>query len=140
MENIRPIIEQRIKTQVTDFREVAGASDLQSIISGRITAPGAYVFRDKIRPDQSASIQSTVQQVFLDYAVVIVVSNLRDGRGSDADDISHSLQDDIRAALLGWSAYSGFTPFTFNNGDLISFAGGLHIWRDIYTTSTFIKG
>jgi hypothetical protein len=138
MINIRPLIEQRIKTEVPEFREVAGAVNLAAILSGRIEAPGCYVFKERETPEANAGLSDNFQILNLSFAVVIAVSNSRDQRGSDAADVSEVFQDAVKSALLGWIPNNKFTSLSYGGGALVSFAGGLYIWRASYLTSTII--
>jgi len=139
MENLRPLIEARIKAQVTAFKEVEGASDLQNITANRLGDPGCYVFEESVSVSQSTLISKTMQQVTLIFAVVIVLKNVKDARGSDAADVSHGLQNSIRTALLGWQPHTAADPLEYSGGALVSFANGFFIWRDSYKTIQYIR-
>ena len=140
MINLRPLIEQRIKSEVTAFSEVAGAANLENIMAGRISSPGCYVFKERSQPQGGDLIGATMQRVTLRYAVVIIVKNVRDPRGSDAADESDALQEAVRTALLGWQPSQESDPIEYSDGALVSFANGFFIWRDTYQTYQFIRG
>jgi hypothetical protein len=139
MENLRPLIEARIRAQVTDFKEVAGASDLQNITANRLSDPGCYVFEESVKIMANRTINSVTHMVTLQFAIVIVLKNVKDARGSDAADVSHGLQNSIRLALLGWKPHSTTDQMEYSGGVLVSFANGFFIWRDSYTTNQLIN-
>ena len=139
MINLRPLIEQRIKDEVTAFSEVAGAANLENIMTGRISSPGCYIFKERSQPQGGDLIGATMQRVILRYAIVIIVKNVRDARGSDAADESDLLQEAIRTALLGWQPCPEADPMEYADGALVSFDNGFFIWRDTYQTYQFIR-
>jgi len=140
MINLRPLIEQRIKDEVIAFSEVAGAAGLENIMKGWIASPGCYIFKERSQPQGGDMIGATMQRVILRYAVIIIVKNVRDARGSDAADESNMLQEAIRTALLGWQPSPLADPIEYADGALISFKDGFFIWRDTYQTYQFIRG
>ena len=139
MENLRPFIEARIKAQVAEFKEVEGASDLQNITANRLSDPGCYVFSESVFVTPNTVIGKTMQQVTLTFAVVIVLKNVKDARGSDAADVSNTLQESVRTALLGWQPHSVADPMEYAGGTLVSFSNGFFIWRESYRTIQYIR-
>jgi hypothetical protein len=141
MINIRPPIEQRIREQVPDFAEVAGAVSLQAIQQGLIPNKGCYVMLDRVTAGDNQTRNTDVtQKVMLSVAVVIVVKNVRDARGADAADTCAALQDQIHAALLGWRHSNEITPIEYQAGQLLSYSGGFYVWKDSFKTNHIIKG
>jgi hypothetical protein len=132
------LIEARLKT-IEAFKEVAGASDMTNIMSGRLTDHGCYTFQERINATESVMVGATMQRLTVLFAVLIVVRNVKDTRGADAADASHTLQDHLKTALLGWSPDSTADPLQYSGGALVSFANGFHIWKDTYTTKQFIR-
>jgi len=139
MINIRPLIQQRIRSQVAAFKEVAGASDLASILAGRLADPGAYVFQQQQRAGDNESAVGLIQAVTQQIAVIIVVKNVKDSRGGDAADTSFVLQTAVQAALLNWQPHADFAALTYAGGALVSFVGGFHVWKDTFTTPTYLQ-
>lgn len=139
MINIRPLIEARIKAQIPDFKEVAGASDMASLFAGRIADNGCYIIQDSERASPNTRINAVSQENTEHYAVLIVVRNVRDSRGSDAADVCHTLRAQVLTCLLGWEPDSTITPFEKVDGRLISFADGFYIWKETYKTSQLIR-
>lgn len=139
MINCRPLIEQRIKEQVTEFKEVAGSADLSNILQARVSDPGCYVFQERTVAKSNEMIGLTRQQVTIRFAVIIVVRNVKDSRGVDAADISALLQESVRIALLGWIPHDACDPIEYVDGNLVSFANGFFVWKDSYQTFQFIR-
>ena len=137
--NLRPLIEAQIKLKIPDFKEVAGASDMANIMSGRLTDHGCYIFQERINTTESVMVGATMQRLTVLFAVLIVVRNVKDARGADAADASHTLQDHLKTALLGWCPDSTADPLQYSGGALVSFANGFHIWKDTFNTHQFIR-
>lgn len=139
MINIRPLIEQHLRSAVPEFIEVAGAADLANVMQGRVAAPGCYVFQERATARPDNVIGATVQRVTLQVAVITVVRNVKDSRGTDAADASAGLQQSVQTALLGWQADAAVDPLEYVGGVLVSFANGYFIWKDSYQTYQFIR-
>jgi len=139
MINIRPLIETRIRTQIPAFKEVAGAVDLASILKGRLSDNGCYIFQESESDDPSNLVGATRQQQFERFAIVTVVRNVRDSRGTDAADLNHIQRVAVKEALLGWQPHAAFDPFEKAGGKIIGFVNGTFIWSDTYKTSQLIS-
>lgn len=139
MSTIRALIEARIKAQVTDFKEVRGAADLSNVLQNRVAAPACYVFQESDQPSKNNLVNAVSQRVVDQLAVVIVVRNVRDPRGSDAADVSEALRDWVRAALVGWIPASTHEQIEYAGSRLISFADGFFITKDSYRTAHFVR-
>ena len=138
MINIRPLIQDHLKT-IPDFKEVAGASDLASLLAGRLSDQGCYVFQERDIPSENQSIVDVVQNNAEHYCCVITVRNVRDMRGADAADVSFNLKSKVMDKLLGWVAHADVEQLAFAGGGLVSFANGLHIYKISFKTSQFIQ-
>ncbi len=139
MSNLRPLIESRIRAQIPDFKEVAGAADMANIMAGRLSDAGCYVFQERVVAAESNLIGATMQKLTVSFAVLIVVRNVKDARGSDAADASYGLQTSLKTALLGWCPDAGADPLEYGGGALVSFANGFFIWKDTFITHQFIR-
>ncbi len=139
MINIRPLIEQRLRAEIPDFKEVGGAASLANILQGRISDPGCYVFQERNSAANNDSVGATMQRVTELIAVVTIVRNVRDSRGSDAADTSQAFQANIQTALLGWQPHPSTDSMEFVSGALVSFDNGFLIWKDTYKTYQFIR-
>jgi len=137
--NLRPLLEARIRAQVPELKEVAGAADMANIMSGRLTDMGCYIFQERITAAENHMIGTTMQQLTLSFAVLLVVRNVKDARGADAADASYTLQARIQSALLGWSPEAGADVLAYSGGALVSFANGFFIWKDTFNTHQFIR-
>jgi hypothetical protein len=137
--NVRPLIQARIAAQIPAFKEVAGASSLTAILQGRLSESGCYIFREKNAPEANELVNAISQRVIVSIGLVIVVRNVKDAHGNDADDISFNLQNSLKTALLGWQPEAGSDPMQFGGGGLVSFANGYHIWKDTFITQQFIR-
>ena len=139
MINIRPLIEQRLREQIPAFREVAGAADLSNILQGRINDSSCYVFEERRMAAENAMANIIRQRISQQFACVVVVRNVRDARGGDAQDVSAELQQSIQTALLGWEPGSTIEPLEYAGGSLVSFANGFFIWKESYKTAQTIR-
>ncbi len=134
---IRKNIEDRLKAQVSDFREVAGAADLRSVLDGRVSAPACYIFRMRNRPGKNTLDNAVSQRVDESYAIVVVSQNLRDTRGGDSSDVNETLCDQVNTALLGWTPDPTAESMEYGGGQLVSMKGGFFYWQDIYRTARY---
>lgn len=139
MQNLRPLIEQRIKTNVSGFKEVAGASDLASLLKGRLSDTGCYVFQERDVATENKRINSVIQRNVEQYAVVIVIRNVRDPRGADAADVCYTFRKNISQFLLGWVPHVAAEQLEYAGGTLVSFQNGLYIWKASYRTAQFLE-
>ena len=131
---IRKAIEDQIKAQVTDFREVAGAADLRSVLEGRVSAPACYIFRMRNRAGRNTLDNAVSQRVEEAYAVVVVSQNRRDARGGDSSDANEALCDQVSTALLGWTPDPNAEPMEYNGGGLATIREGFFYWQEVYKT------
>jgi hypothetical protein len=136
MSTLRQLIEARIRTQVPIFKEVAGAADLSSILTGRVSAPGCYIFTERDKVEARALASGVNQRVVESMAVVTVVRNVRDARGTDADDENKHLRDLVGNALVSWIPDSGHAPMEYGGGQLISFSNGFLFYKSTYLVPT----
>lgn len=140
MINIRLLIEQRIKAKakVTVCKEVAGASDLASLLSGRLADGGCYVIPESDQASKNTRVNAVSQRNQEQFAVIYSVRNVRDQRGADAADACHALRAEVLAALLGWVPNSDCEAMEKVNGRLVSFVNGFYVWKDVFQTAQYI--
>lgn len=131
---VRSAIADRVRAQVTDLREVAGAADLRGVLEGRVSAPAAYVFRLRNSAGRNQLDNAVSQAVRESYAVVVVTQNLRDTRGGDSSDANEVLCDQVGAALLGWAPAVDADTLEYGGGQLVSMKDGYFYWQEVYTT------
>ncbi len=136
---IRQAIETQIKALDTgsNFREIAGAADLRSLLKSRVAQNGCYVFRLRNRAGQNQLDNGTSQRVVESYAVVVVTTNRRDERGGDSSDANEALCQQVDAALLGWTPDPDAEPMEYGGGQLVSMQNGSFYWQEVYTTARY---
>jgi hypothetical protein len=132
-------METRIRAQIPAFKEVAGAADLGSILAGRVSAPGCYLFTERDTAGANSLINGVSQRVVELMAIVTVVRNVRDARGTDADDENKLLRNLVSAALLNWTPDATHEPLEYVGGQAISFANGFLFYKSTYSTATQIR-
>lgn len=139
MTNVRPLIEQRIKTRVAEFKEVAGAADIANVLQGRVSDPGCYIFQERETAAENSMATAVVQRVVLQFAVIIVVRNVKDSKGADAADTSHALQSSVIAALTGWTPDSNSEPMAYVSGNLLAFDNGFLTYKNTFKTAQYLR-
>lgn len=135
---VRQLIEDRIESNL-NFKEVAGAADLQSILKGRVSAPGCYIYKKTRNPGPNNLLMAVDQEVKETYGLVTVIKNVRDSRHGDSSDVSEQHQIDIMGQLLGWQPSTETEPMEYAGGRLISLLNGLHFWEESYSTKVHIR-
>ncbi len=135
MINIRPLIEQRLKT-LSDFREVAGVSDLVTLLAGRLATPGCYIY-----PLNNSATNHGADSVIgfeeEQFAVVLAVKNVRDSRGADASDQCFSLRDTLLTTLQGWQPDPQTLHMRRLRGQFLKLVNGHYLWMDVYKTGQY---
>jgi hypothetical protein len=96
---LRQQIEGRLAGQ--GFKEVAGTTSMDAVLNGRVSAPGAYVFRASRAGGASVSVTMVHQIAPETYGVVVVAPNLGKAVG-DGSDAVESWGEVIQGRLLGW--------------------------------------
>jgi hypothetical protein len=137
--NLRPLIEARVREEIPNFKEVAGAADLANVMAGRLSDAGCYIFQERVTATESDLIGATMQRLAVSFAILIAVRNVKDARGGDAADASYLLQDLLKTALLGWSPDASADPLEYGGGALVSFTNGFFVWKDSFITHQFIR-
>jgi hypothetical protein len=138
MINIRPLIEQRIKT-VPDFREVAGVSDLVTLLAGRLASPACYIYPLTDTAGANLVLDPVVQLDEEHFAVVVVVKNVRDARGTDAADQCFALRELCRQKLMGWRPDPTVSAMQKARGQFLKLINGYYLWMDVYKTAQHIS-
>lgn len=131
----------RLAAQLSGFVVVAGAADLDAAIETAPAAPAAYVLPLAESAAESDLATLVHQRLVQEFAVVIVVANLRDARGAAAAAELTARRAAVRAALLGWvmDAATG-EPVTFVTGRLLQFRDARLWWSDEYRVMTDLIG
>jgi len=131
-------ISTLLKADVSAFKLVSGAADLENALSGRVRAlPACFIV--PLKEDAGANTSGTMvitQDIVDRFAVVYAVKDLADPLGVAA--IDGSLRDLRLAtlnALVGWVPASGFDVCEYDGGSLIRIESGTIFWRDRFRTS-----
>lgn len=137
--DVSPIIA-RLGAQAPGFVVIAGAADLDAAIELAPATPAAYVL--PLAESAADSDLATIvhQRTALEFAVVLVVSNLRDAQGAAAAAELATRRAAVRAALLGWApdAANG-EPVSFTSGRLLQFRDARLWWTDEYRVMTDLR-
>ena len=114
--DVTPVID-RLRAQLSGFVTIAGAGDLDAAIDGTPNTPTAYVMplAESAEAPDLAGLHH--QRLLQEFAVVLVVSNLRDATGAAAAVELATRRAAVRTALLGWVPDA-------TNGEAVAFTGG----------------
>lgn len=137
-------ITERLQSQVTGLRQVAGAADYASIRSlADYPAPCAYVLLAREQDaephppghGERGSQVNTVQRLIVTFGVVLVVRNYREQRGSQLAGELDTFLGNCRNALLGFVPdVPGARPCRFRQGDLTEYDASTVLWTDVWQT------
>lgn len=135
--DLDPIIA-RLAGQLTGFKVVGGAADLDAILRGPVPTPSAYVIPMTEAAPPNELIGAFEQAVTVNFGVLLAFANRRDASGAAAVSGLKALRDQIAAALLGWvpDAANG-EPVNFTGGRLLRFDEGLLWWADEFRVKTY---
>lgn len=131
---LRQAIEARIKDQVPEFVEVAGASSIENVLKNAINTPACYVLLEREFTKANADTQSEYEPLWQSYAVVFAVQNVRNPRGSDASDDCELLRDAVKVALIeDWKPEPNTEIFRYRGGLVIPVKGtAIYFFKAIY--------
>lgn len=135
---LRLQLEQRIQRLCPEFREVAGASGLDAILTNPVVAPGCYLFREA-EDDKLSEFMPVRQLETVTIGIVVITNNVRGKRGADSSDDSEALCALIRQKLLGWMPEGYVTQMQKRGGRLIGFKDGYMRWLDRYSCNRYIQ-
>lgn len=136
--DLTPVLA-RLKSQLTGFRKIGGAADLEAIGSGVVPAPAVFLLPGKEVASDIDIAGDTIQRVLARFSLVLAISNKGDAQGGGALGELEPFRDQIKAALLGWSPASGFDAVTFCSGDLLPFGNATLWWLEEFKTAYFIR-
>jgi hypothetical protein len=134
MTTIRQALEARIKDQVPQFKEVAGASSIENVLRNAVNAPACYVFLDREFTKANTDTQSEYEALWQSYTVLVAVQNVRDPRGTDASDDCEVLRDAVKTALIeDWLAASNTEALRYRGGLVVPVKGSaIYFFKAIY--------
>lgn len=139
MTTLRRMVEDKIAGASLGFKEVAGAADLKSILEGRVSYPGCYIYRERnlVTPNKGGNFISQLKTQSI--ALIVTTRNVQDVRGGINADACEDYCDLIEAQLLGWQPSTYYTPIEYSGGGLVLLKDGFHYWRDVYQASVTIR-
>ena len=137
--DVTPVID-RMRAQLAGFVTIAGSADVDQAVDGAPATPAAYVVALAETAEPSDLIGVLAQRLTQEFAVVLVVANLRDATGAAAAAELATKRLALRAALLGWvpDAQTG-EPVQFVGGDLMLFRDQRLWWRDVFRVITYYR-
>jgi hypothetical protein len=147
MSTLRQQIEQRLSDNAAaftaaglkPFREIAGAAGIGNVLNGRISAPGCYVYRLRVRPGPNVYDDAVMQRMEEHYGLVSVVKNLHDARQGDASDEVQAYSEVIQGLLLNWSPDEFHAQFEYAGGQVARLQNTYLYWQDLYRTASIIR-
>lgn len=137
--DVTPIIV-RLRAQLSGFVVIAGAAELDAAIAHAPSPPAAYVIPLAETADEPDLSGIHHQRLVQEFAVVLVVSNLRDATGDAAAADLQLKRSAVRVALLGWApdASDGETV-AFVSGRLLQFVDQRLWWTDEFRVMTHYR-
>lgn len=133
-----PIIT-RLRAQLAGagFVAIAGAAELDAAIANTPNPPAAYVvpLAETAEAPDLAGVHH--QRVLQEFAVVLVVSNLRDPAGAAAAAELQTRRLLVRSALLGWAPDAASAEVVgFVAGRMLQFVDQRLWWTDEFRVMT----
>ena len=133
-------IIERLKEQVPDLLQVAGAAGLAQAATDLKQVPSAYVVPNSERASGSRTGTTVVsQQNGVRFAVIVAARNLRDARGDQAQADLLTLRETIMAALHGWQPQDDFDPIEYGSGRVLQLTQQVLWWQDEFLTSHLMR-
>jgi len=134
--DVSPIVT-RLQAQLTGFVSIGASADADAAIDNAPATPAAYVVPLTETPDAPDLVGVHHQRLAQAFAVVLVVSNLRDVTGAAAAAELAAKRTALKAALLGWVPdASNAEAVAFAGGALLQFRDQRLWWRDVFTVMT----
>ena len=134
---LAPIVA-RLESQLSGFKKIGGAADLEAVGNGVVPTPSCYVVMTRETASDIDLVGGYEQAITVGFGVVIAVANRFDATGGAAIDVLDALRKQIKAALNRWVP----DPTTgevvrFDAGALVRFDDGLLWWLDEYHVLTY---
>lgn len=129
------VIRDRLATEVTDLKDVLGASDIPSAEEELKRTPAAFVLLVRERAGRNALMNATSQRVSRTAGVLLAVRNLKSARGDAAREDLEALRTSVRTALLNWEPDSDHEPMSFVGGALLKVSDQVLWWLDEFETA-----
>lgn len=133
---IRPIITQLETATTADFfKAIEAASSINLVESISANCPSVYVHPVSENPQTSQLITGVHQDVEERFAVLIAAQNIQ-----AASEPLEDARDEIKTALVGFQPSADHDYIEFVSGEVVDVDKGVIWWRDIYKTTTVIRG
>lgn len=133
-----PIIA-RIKAQVTAFRIVAGALNLEGDGADTLAYPSASILPLQVTAGQNSLINAVDQEMRERFACRIGVRNLTDRHGEAAYGELRALVISVRAALLKYAPGTDYSPLESAGGRLVRIADRIVWWDELFETRMHLR-
>lgn len=134
---LAPIVA-RLENQLTAFKKIGGAADLEAIGNGVVPTPSCYVVMTRETASDIDLVGGFEQAITVGFGVVIAVANRFDATGGAAIDVLDALRKQIKAALNRWVPDpTNGEAVRFDAGALVRFDDGLLWWLDEYRVLTY---
>ena len=128
----------RLKAQLTAFRQIGGAADLEAVDgAASVAVPAAFVLPLSERAGQVAHLSGAPQQIDVRFLVVLVISNRRDATGAAALNDLQARRDQVLAALRGWKPTGALAAPMWQGGDVMRFADAQLWWGDEFACTAY---
>jgi hypothetical protein len=135
----RKQIEERLREQLPQLAEVGGASTVRSALDGVVRTPAAFVIDsgEKTSGQPSGGMQSGEDM----FAVILVVSSLRDRTGADSADVMWELREQrVKAALNGFHMDGYTSDLYYQGGRALELGDGLLSWQLNFSAQKIMLG
>lgn len=137
--DLAPILA-RLKSQLTGFKTIGSAADLEALGASVAASPSCYLLPMAESAEDNRLLGAFEQRVSVTFSVVLAVSNKRDAGGSAAMGDLEPLRALVRAALIGWPPDPAIgEPVRFAGGHLLRFENALLWWMDEFRVTTYLR-
>lgn len=134
---LAPIVA-RLESQLSGFKKIGGAADLEAVGNGVVPTPSCYVVMTRETARDIDLVGGYEQAITVGFGVVIAVANRFDATGGAAIDVLDALRKQIKAALNRWVPDpTNGEVVRFDGGALVRFDDGLLWWLDEYHVLTY---
>lgn len=146
MSNFQPfdtgLVEQRLRQQVPELREVGGAAQYAAVQELRgFSAPCAYViFAGEEDGNAPGPRGARVQPAVARFGVALAVRNYRPGMGEQLAPELRELIGKTRAALIGWlPPLPGVTPLAWVGGAVMDYDTATVLYVETYQLTHMLQ-
>lgn len=135
------LVIARLNDRTPSFKKGGGAADLDAALKGKLhNLPAWFVMplTEAAQPSRRTGVHS--QYITRAFAVVQVLSNVRDMVGNSALVELDDAKEEVRAALIGWVPDPEVgEPVQFTGGRVLKFEDGRLWWSDEFQVSGFYR-